>query len=136
LIFVASFIWNLSNCCQISNEYFKKFHETQLLGQEFWILMSLLTLFRLSTGIVQGPGPREECLAKISMFFFCRIFINVFFSFVRIFIFGKLATLILKGVLKVVKLRIRSPNLTNHYMLDMTLQSCHFLELLLSFRDF
>jgi hypothetical protein len=52
-----------------------------LLGQEFWIWMSLLTFFSLSTGRDKGPGPRLECSAKISMFFICRIF----FNFVRFF---------------------------------------------------
>jgi hypothetical protein len=78
---VANFVWNLSNCCQISNESLKKIHESQPLVQEFWIWMSLLTLFSLSTGRVEGTGPRVECSAKISMFFICQILLN----FVRFF---------------------------------------------------
>jgi hypothetical protein len=31
---MCTFIWNLSSPCQISNEFFKKFHESQPLGQE------------------------------------------------------------------------------------------------------
>jgi hypothetical protein len=44
------------------------------LGKEFWIWMSLLTLFSLSTGRDKGPGSRVECSAKISMFFICPFF--------------------------------------------------------------